>query len=235
MTAASMPPQRSLVIPLSASVVLHLAFVAALILAKANTRTLAMPPVYRVQLVAAPAGDRAFGVVEPAKAAPGKASPPRARQAPPRESVKRAPATKTVRATASAPKPPSAADRKPEQAKAGGGPVGGKGTDVANVDLAGLDFPYPGLPAEHREPDREELHVEGAADLPGRRAVHDPAGRFGGGDSRAAVVQCRVRFQARGNRGDRGSGEDARVRSAPRHFADDVLPVIFSFDPRIIR
>ncbi len=235
MTAASMRSQRSLAIPLSASLLLHLAVVGGLIFAKPGGRTLALPPVYRVQLVAAPAGDRAFGAVEPAKVAPEKAPPPRPRQAPPKESVKSGPRTKTVRATASAPRPMTAADRKAEQAKAGGGPEGGKGTDVANVDLAGLEFPYPAYlqnivnqiarnftwkgPQTYRAEVQFFIRRDGSVArirvLPSSKAAYD--------------------FKIEATGAIEAAGKAKAFGPLPDGFADDVLPVVFTFDPRIIR
>lgn len=236
MTTVSMRPQRSLAIPLSASLVLHVAAAAALILAKPGGRTLSLPQFYRVELVAAPAGDRAFGAVEPAKTAPEKAPPPRARQAPPQQSVKRAPPARTVRATASASKPPSAADRKPGQAKAGGGPEGGKGTDVANVNLAeGLVFPYPAYlqnivnqiaknftwkgPQTYRADVqfliRRDGSVAGIHVLPSSRAGYE--------------------FKSEAIGAIEAAGKMRAFGPLPDGFADDVLPVVFSFDPRVIR
>jgi hypothetical protein len=113
------------------SVFFHGALVAAFFLLRAGTPPPA-PPLYRVELFAAPAGERAVGVVQekpvetPPEPKPEKVKQPAVKQATPTPPAKTAPAKEET--------PP---------ATAGGGETGGKGADVANVQTGGLDFPYP--------------------------------------------------------------------------------------------
>jgi TonB family protein len=117
---------------------------------------------------------------------------------------------------------------------AGGGPTGGRGADVANVTVDGINFPYPG-------------YLE--------NVVRQIALRFDPGGSRAltAVVAFLIRRDGSvtGLRLTKRSGVysfDTEAMGAvdaaatahafgplPQGFTDDVLPVIFSFDPRLIR
>ncbi len=232
-------------LPLVASALLHGALVA-LALALRGEPAPPMPPTYRVNLVAAPPGPRAIGVVRPPDAAPEPAAaapkPPPAR--PVTESpdmapapTKRAPAKTPPRATATAPTtaaPPAAKARASTLPRAGGGPVGGTGTDVATVRTEGIEFPYPG-------------YLE--------NIVRQIALRFkppGGSNLRADVVFILRRDGSIANlRFLKSSGSyafDLEARGAveaaaeaqafgplPRGFPDDALPVIFSFDPRLIR
>jgi hypothetical protein len=207
----------------------------ALLFAGRSGSRIVMPQVYQVKLVAAPAGERAFGVVEPAKAAPAKPSPPRARQAPPQASTKRAPAPRTARATATPTKPTTAASRTPDQAKAGGGPEGGKGTDVANVDLEGLVFPFPGYlqnivnqiavrftwkgPQTYRADVQFFIRRDGS--VVGIRVLPTSKAGYEFRQEAAGAIEA--------------AGKTGAFGPLPEGFADEVLPVVFSFDPRIIR
>ena len=228
--------------PLAASVVLHLAAAGALIAMRPNAPR-ATAPLYRVNIVAAPPGERAPGVVAPRPPAPTSApTPPPARaEAPTKEMpappTKRPPPAKT---------PPPAATPTPTQPtkapavtdntqRAGGGPTGGRGTDVATVRTEGIEFPYPGYLSN---------------------IVRQIALRFKP-DNPSAALRAEVMFLIRRD----GSVTDIRLftRSGnyafdldavgaveaaahdnvfgplPTGFPDDVLPVIFSFDPRVLR
>ncbi len=115
------------------------------------------PPVYRVELVGAPPGPRQAGVVTPA------AQP--AAQAPDIAGAERVPEEKTVptplkakkvlpspKATPSTSRTKKAgsktasptATKTTAAPKAGAGAQGGKGADVANLNIRGIEFPYPG-------------------------------------------------------------------------------------------
>lgn len=152
-----------------ASILLHGGLIFALFFLR-GTPPPPSPPVFRVQMLAAPAGPRQIGVVQappetPAPEAPAPApkaapkptpvAPPPAAPTPvaptpvvPRERVpaakpKPTPAPKT--ATPTEPKkpaeaPPSKANT--SQPTAGGGPTGGRGADVATISTPGIEFPY---------------------------------------------------------------------------------------------
>ena len=116
---------------------------------------------------------------------------------------------------------------------AGGGPIGGKGTDVATVQTEGLDFPFPGYL---------------------NNIVRQIALRFNPSDANSGL-RAEVRFVIRRDGSVIGIGFVTRsgnyafdleahgaVEAAasqfgalPEGFRDDALPVVFSFDPRIIR
>jgi periplasmic protein TonB len=242
-----LPPRAKtrLAAPVAASAAVH-ALVAAGFLLLGRTAPPPMPPVYRVNLVAAPPGERAAGVVRPAEAAPPATkapAPPRpvtstpdaapAPAKPKRPPPRRAPAQATP--TPEPAKPTTRAEPETKAPAAGGGAVGGRGADVATVRTEGIEFPFPG-------------YLQNIVRQIAVRFKHDP----GWGSRRAEVVFLIHRdgsvsgFTFRVPSGSyafdveaRGAIESAAQAGAfgplPRGFPDDVLPVIFSFDPRLIR
>ena len=250
MTALAAPRGFNLRGAVVASVALH-ALAVALFFVVRGSPPVAMPPTYRVNLVAAPPGPRQIGEVQPtpkAEAQPVAEKPPVEKPAPvARETpdASRMKALNTKTAAKKAPKvatPNAAAANAPAKAStkaaaapaAGGGPTGGRGADVANVTVDGINFPYPG-------------YLE--------NVVRQIALRFDPGGSRAltAVVAFLIRrdgtvtglrLTKRSNVYSFDTEAMGAVDAAasahafgplPQGFSDDVLPVIFSFDPRLIR
>jgi protein TonB len=221
-----------------AAALLHIGFAAALVFL-ANRSPAVLPPVYRVNILAAPPGPRAIGIVPPTPQAPSAPTPepvpPPPLTAPPRvdptfSPKKAAPAPKPERATPTVAPPPKPAQKQPI---AGGGPQGGTGTDVATVQLdQGIDFPYPAYldnivrqVALNFKPDDPNTGLRAVVFFLIRR------------DGTVAGVQFRTRS------GDyafdleaRGAIEKAASAFGPLPdgFHDDVLPVYFSFDPRLL-
>jgi protein TonB len=126
--------------------VLHGAAIVSLVLFGSRAASRVQAPVYRVELIAAPRGERAIGVVDSPKETPTETTTPKVTTPPaaetPTPAIDRpAPRRTPTRAT---PTPDARRIRTPEQTqRAGGGPVGGTGTDVANIRTEGLAFPYP--------------------------------------------------------------------------------------------
>ena len=205
------------------------------------------PPAYNVELVAAPAGPRALGAVSrgPTTPTPPDVERPAADAAAPTPD---GPATKLPPKRATSPKlvakptvkpkptvPKSGGDvAVPGKAPAGGGPTGGRGRDVASVKVQGTAFPYPGylenitrqialnfrpragvaLKAEvgfliHRDGSVSELRLT------------SKSGQY------AFDLECIGAVEAVGQRKSFGQ--------LPAGFKDDVLPVVFSFDPSVLR
>ncbi|HEY0971615.1 MAG TPA: TonB family protein, partial [Gemmatimonadales bacterium] len=122
----------------------------------------------------------------------------------------------------------------PKAPTAGGGPEGGRGTDVANVNTPGVDFPYPSYL---------------------QNIVRQIAVRFSPEPGSAYTAQVRFTIRRDGTVAGiavvRGSGDyefDADARAAveaagrsgafgplPTGFRDDALTVYFAFDPKVIR
>ena len=225
--------------PMGVSLALHLSLVALVLLAGLRkTDVPPLPPIYRVNIVAAPAGPRAIGEVRPERAETPPVTPPEAAPPPPPSpTVERAvPTTKAAQKAAPRTTPtetPARQAAKTAAPRAGGGPIGGQGTDVATVQTEGIDFPFPGYL---------------------NNIVRQIALRFNPNDA-ASALRAEVRFVIRRDGSVIGIGFVTRsgnyafdleaqgaVEAAasqfgalPEGFRDDALPVVFSFDPRIIR
>jgi periplasmic protein TonB len=115
------------------------------------------PPVYRVELVGAPPGPRQAGVVTPTAQPTVQAPDVAGAERVPEEKVVPKPSTaKKVMPSPKATPSPSrtkqagsksaaaTATKSTSAPKAGAGPQGGKGADVANLNIRGIEFPYPG-------------------------------------------------------------------------------------------
>ena len=136
------------------SAVVHLSLLAAFVVTGLG-KDMERPPVYHVELIAAPPGKRQEGVVNaaPKPAAPKPAASGAERPVPVAKPLpsKAAPATKTPLATPSPAKTKDAGAKSttPEPKataapQAGAGSQAGKGADVANVNIRGIEFPFPG-------------------------------------------------------------------------------------------
>ena len=117
--------------------------------------------------------------------------------------------------------------------KAGGGQTGGKGADVASIDLQGLDFPYPGYLqnivrqiALNFSPKGNvgALHAEVFFMIHRDGKVTDV--RF---ISRSGNLAFDIEAQGAIDAAWRGFG------ALPTGYPDDVLPIVFSFDPSKLR
>jgi protein TonB len=222
---------RSLAGPIGASAVLHAAIILPLILLH-SASTASMPPMYKVELIAAPAGERAVGVVTnaPAPVVPTKA--------PPKAAIKETKNVKTAAKTKVAPKPvvqatpKMAAKNEPltkDAPKAGGGPTGGKGADVQSIDLKGLDFPYPGYLQNIVR--QIALNFSPKGNVGALRAevffMIDRNGNVSGFKflTRSGNYSFDIEAQGAVDAASKGFGK------LPAGFTDDVLPIVFSFDP----
>lgn len=224
-------------LPATVSLVLHGTLVAvAFVLARGHQ--VVLPPVYQVDLIAAPAGPRAIGQVtaEPPAPVAEPAPPPKRAEAPTESAVpvKKAPVKKAAPRATAVPNAAKVQSRNTPAPKAGGGEVGGAGTDVANVSVQGIPFPYPG-------------YLE--------NIVRQIALRFKPRDGQSLVAEVlflirrdgsmtgfsfRRRSGAYGFDLEAQGAVEAAARSGsfgalPDGFRDDVLTVIFSFDPQLIR
>lgn len=249
-----MPRRESgsrLVAPFTLSAILHAAVATLLFNTLKERKPVALPPMYRVEIVAAPPGERAIGEVKTAQAkAAAAVTQPTATQSTVKEmplpTAKPAPktprrATPTQGKVAQSQKvaPPTEAKVTPqpkaEAPKAGGGPTGGKGTDVATVRSDGIEFPFPGylnnivrqiaLNFKPRNPVarlkaevRFLIHRDGSvSDLTFIRR----SGNFSFDLEAQGAVEAASSTRAFG--------------PLPTGFPDDALPVVFSFDPEFLK
>ena len=117
---------------------------------------------------------------------------------------------------------------------AGGGPEGGRGSDVANVDIKGIEFPYPAylqnvtrqIILRFTPPDGRPLKAEVKFLIHRDGSVSDIQ-IFRGSGVFDFDLEARAAVEA--------AGRSGAFNPLPGGFRDDVLPVFFTFDPRIIR
>jgi protein TonB len=241
---------------------LHAAVATLLFFSLKQQKQVALPPMYRVNIVGAPPGERAIGevnasrpttntsVTQPAPAPSTNreasvpkqtavASKPKPSTTGPKASTAKAATPTEGNAKASKVTPPSKAQvnqkTEVEAPKAGGGPTGDKGTDVATVRSEGIEFPFPGYL---------------------NNIVRQIAIRFKPRNT-AARLKAEVRFlihrdgsvsditfiKRSGNfsfdleaQGAVDAASSALAFGAlPTGFPDDVLPVVFSFDPAFLK
>jgi protein TonB len=218
------------------SALIHAALVAVAFFAFRSPPAITLPPMYHVELIAAPPGARAIGEV---KETPPSTATPVTAPRPSDATTKTMPNPKKVadnpvrRAT-----PDLAVPKKQVKSnapRAGGGPIGGKGTDVANVRSEGIEFPFPGylnnivrqiaLNFKPRNP-AAKLRAEVTFLIHRDGSVSDfkfvkKSGNYAFDLEAQSAVEAAARTRAFG--------------PLPGGFRDDVLPVFFSFDPDFIR
>ncbi len=206
------------------------------------------PPAYNVELVAAPAGPRALGAVsrgpttptspeaEPPAPAPAAPTPdgPATKLATKRPAVAK-PAVVKPKEKPRPPVPRSGGDvAVPGKTPAGGGPTGGRGRDVATVKVLGTAFPYPGYlenitrqialnfkprgGGSYKAEVSFLIHRDGSVS---ELRLSTKSGQY------AFDLECLGAVEAVGQRKSFGA--------LPGGFKDDVLPVVFSFDPSVLR
>jgi periplasmic protein TonB len=240
-TAASPRSTGGLAAPVTVSAALHALVVTVLVLTAPAPQP-PSPPVYRVNLVAAPPGERAIGVVRPQPQPPAETkaptpprpvtsapdvapAPTRPQPVPPRRTPAQATPTPAEPAPRAQPQTPAPA--------AGGGPVGGRGADVATVRTEGIEFPYPG----YLQNIVRQIALRFKPPQGSRRAevmflIHRD-GTISNLNFRVASGSYAFDVEARG--AVESAAQAGAFGPLPRGFPDDVLPVIFSFDPRLIR
>ncbi len=220
-------------VPVTLSALVHVGLAALVLYAARGVRT--RGEVYAVTLLAAAPGPRQVGVSGDAPAPAADAPIPKRAESQPRETtpVRRASPERrtTSRATAT---PDAKASRFDVAApKAGGGTTGGAGTDVANINTGGKEFPFPtylrniineigvrfsprqkNLTAEVQFVIRRDGSVFGISVLKG-------SGSYG--------------FDAEAKGAIESAGSARAFGPLPDGFSDEVLTIIFLFEPRFIR
>jgi periplasmic protein TonB len=218
------------------SAAIHAALAALAFIAFRSPPAVTLPPMYHVELIAAPPGERAIGEV---KETPPSTATPVTAPRPSDATVKTMPNPKKTadnpvrRATPDLDVPKTKV--KSNAPKAGGGPIGGKGTDVANVLTQGIEFPFPGylnnivrqiaLNFKPRNPN-SKLRAEVTFLIHRDGSVSDlkfvkRSGNYAFDLEAQSAVEAAARARSFG--------------PLPGGFRDDVLPVFFSFDPDFIR
>jgi protein TonB len=222
---------RSLAGPIGASAVLHAAVILPLLLFHAAS-SVSMPPMYKVELIAAPAGERAVGVVTsaPAPEVPAKA-PPKATTKETKMVKTAAKAKQATKAVVQAtPKMSATQEALAKNApKAGGGPVSGTGADVQTIKTEGIDFPYQGYLqnivrqiALNFSPRGNVGALRAEVFFMIRRDGKVSGFRF---LTRSGNLAFDIEAQGAVDAASRSFG------SLPAGYTDDILPIVFSFDP----
>lgn len=189
----------------------------------------------RTHMVAAPQGDVSVGVVQ-APATPTQTPTPRAAERVP-DPTKTAP-TATKQAPKIAAKEATVtpnATKSAKNAPTAGSEAGGKGADLANVDLGGTEFPYPAYQrnivnriAENFRTNEKNLSAEvqfiirrdGSVD-PDQMQLVTRSGSYTFDNAALGAIEAAANKKLFG--------------PLPADFKNDALTVIFRFDPAIIR
>lgn len=225
--------------PFGVSVVLHGSVIAAAIFARPPVPK-ALPPIYKVNLVAAPPGPRAVGEVprEPPKPAPTPpAPPPKRAEAKPTDMPAPTKPKPTPRKPAAPATPTPEAKSTPKNApvaKAGGGPTGGPGTDVANVRTEGVEFSDQG----YLNNIVRQIALRFKPRNPGalRAEVFFIIKRDGSvGEFRFLTKSGSYAFDLEAQGAIESAGAAKAFGQLPDGYVNDFLPVIFSFDPSLFR
>jgi len=119
-------------------------------------------------------------------------------------------------------------------AKAGGGPTGGTGTDVANVKSEGVDFPFPA----YLNNIVRQVAVRFNPRNPGalKAQVFFIVKRDGSiGEFRFLTKSGAYAFDIEAQGAVESAGSAKAFGPLPDGYVNDFLPVIFSFDPSMFR
>jgi len=236
--------------PFTLSAILHAVVATLLFYSLRESKPVALPPMYRVNIVAAPPGERAIGEV---KTSESKATTPVTQPASAPSTIQETPVAKRTVAKTAAKAPPTDAKTAPkskvttptetkvkqqartEAPKAGGGPTGGKGTDVANVRTEGIEFPFPG----YLNNIVRQIAIKFKPRNPGARLKAEVRFLIHRDGSVSDLTFIRKSGNFSFDLEAQGAVEAAASALAfgplPAGFPDDVLPVVFSFDPEFLK
>lgn len=213
----------------------------------------ALPPVYRVELVGAPAAAQPASVAAPVTDATVETPP--ATSAPPAPVAAPVPAARTVPVKKAnkppAKAPPKAAPKAPAKPSASGnakappvaappGPVaastgGGAGTDVATIRTEGIAFPFPGYLQNIVRQVAVRFRPRNPA-APLKADVAFLIHRDGSVSNVRFVTRSgSYAFDLEAQGAIEAAASSKAFGPLPTGFPDDVLPVTFAFDPRVVR
>jgi protein TonB len=219
------------------SAAMHGSLVVLLLLAGRTSRE-ALPPIYRVELIAAPAGAPAIGTVTetPPPTKPAVTPPPKRAETVPKSTVpvKKPVPTRKASPAKATPVPDARSARHDEPApKAGGGPQGGQGADVANVKTEGVEFPFPAYLQNVVRQIQLRFKPRPGAFTAEMVFLIRRDGSVSGTQFRRRSGNFAFDTEAMGAVESAGSAR--AFGPLPDGWADDVLTVIFTFSPQIIR
>jgi TonB family protein len=130
---------------------------------------------------------------------------------------------------------PAGAGGAPTTKPTASAPSGGAGRDPATVRVRGLDFPYPGYLANvvrqvalRFRPERRDALLQADVAFLIRRDGSVS-------DLRVVTASGSYAFDLEAQGAVEAAGAARAFGPLPDGFRDDVLPVTFSFDPRVLR
>jgi protein TonB len=246
--------------PFTLSAILHAAVATLLFNTLKERKQVALPPMYRVNIVAAPPGERAIGEVRSGQAQatpsvtqssasqstlqerplptakPAQKTPARATPSVAKAGDRTSAAAKgAIAAKTGAPDAKAVPQPKTQGPKAGGGPVGGKGTDVATVRSDGIEFPFPG----YLNNIVRQIALNFKPRNPGARLKAEVRFLIHRDGSVSDITFIRrsgnFSFDLEAQGAVEAAASAQRFGPLPDGFTDDVLPVVFSFDPEFLK
>jgi protein TonB len=129
---------------------------------------------------------------------------------------------------------PKSAPKDAPATRAGGGPTGGTGTDVANVRSEGVEFPYPG----YLQNIVRQIALRFKPRNPGalRAEVLFIIKRDGSiSDFKFLTKSGQYAFDLEAQGAVEAAAGSRAFGPLPEGYVNDFLPVIFSFDPSLFR
>jgi protein TonB len=140
--------------------------------------------------------------------------------------------TKAVPAATPTPTP-VATPPKATTKRAGGGPTGDRGTDVATVRTEGVDFPFPGYLENIVRQIAKNFGEHPNTNV--RAEVQFLIRRDGSVSAISFITRSgNYSFDLDAQGAVESAGNSRAFGPLPNGFSDDVLPVIFSFDPTVV-
>jgi protein TonB len=128
---------------------------------------------------------------------------------------------------------PAATPPKAVSKPAGGGPTGDRGTDVATVRTEGVDFPFPGYLENIVRQIAKNFGEHPNTNV--RAEVQFLIRRDGSVSAISFVTRSgNYSFDLDAQGAVEAAGKNNGFGPLPNGFSDDVLPVIFSFDPTVV-
>jgi TonB family protein len=219
----------------AASVLLHGGLIAAFLL----LRSPASPPppqMIQVHMIAAPAGERAIGAVQAPTVPAVEAPRPKPVVAPERPKPTVAAAKAKLAPKAETPTPKTKIEQpKTPPAAAGGGPTGGQGTQVANIDTPGITFDYPGYTNNIVSALLTRFGAMNGSLEAEVRFVIKRDGSVDPSSIRIVTSSGNYSFDQRALSAVESAGNARAFGPLPTNFREDILPVTFRFSPRVIR
>jgi protein TonB len=231
------------------SVLLHVGLLALFLFAHPPAAP-SPPPPYMVHLLAAPAGERMLGTLQPSPAAPPTPAPaapkplpaktrpaaptPRAKTAP--KLASKLPSTPPAK-QASKPAPDAGPQAKPSEQPqaAGGGPTGGRGNDVANIDTPGIEFDYPWYVNAIARGVITRFNAGNSTLVAEVRFVIKRDGSVDPESIRIVTSSRNYSFDQRALAAIEAAANAHAFPPLPGGFREDILPVTFRFSPSSYR